>query len=95
MIHPSLFEGWCLPAAEGLARGLNLVYCSGSGIDEVSRHFQGQAYPMARQSSIDYWIDAVDKSLLEGPKNPVPESTKISDWQQVSLETLKIYQNLL
>ncbi len=95
MIHPSRFEGWCLPAAEALSRGLNLVYCSGSGIDEVCRYFPNQVQAVAKDAKVEDWIDGLEKSMQTPQLKLAKEPMKLPDWHHVSLETLKIYQNLL
>jgi len=35
LVHPSLYEGFCLPAAEANAHGIPVVFHKGSGIDET------------------------------------------------------------
>ena len=95
LLHTSLFEGWCLPVAHALSRALRVVYCSGSGIDEVCRHFPENSCGIQGSSPLDQWINAVEEAV----KNPVLASQHLPSgllsWTSVGLETLKIYRNLV
>jgi glycosyltransferase involved in cell wall biosynthesis len=104
MVHPSLYEGWCLPAARALSQSLNLVYCGGSGIDEVCQFFPGQSAALSKKAPISAWVDAID--MLLGRRHgsghdedhqgrTSHQSSQRPDWQFVASETLKVYQNLL
>lgn len=60
-IHPSMYEGFCLPAAEAIAAGLPIVYLSGSGIDEVAGNVVG--FPLERNASISMWLERIQEAI--------------------------------
>jgi glycosyltransferase involved in cell wall biosynthesis len=95
MIHPSLYEGWCLPAAEGLSRGLKLIYCPGSGIDEVAQYFRDQTTAVHRSEPLEAWITALDDAWSTDTMSRQKNSHLLPEWRHAALETLKIYENLL
>jgi glycosyltransferase involved in cell wall biosynthesis len=94
LLHPSLYEGWCLPAADALVRGLHVVYCSGSGIDDVCRHSKSQTTGLSREQSWADWIDAT-KVAVESFDNRVGEPILLPTWLEAAEKTLKIYQSLV
>lgn len=55
-VHPSQFEGFCLPAAEAMARGTPVIHMAGSAIDEVVG-VAGTAMP--RDATADEWARAM------------------------------------
>lgn len=57
-MSPSMFEGFCLPVAEALSRGVPVVYCSGSGIDEVVSPEVG--FPLSPGSCGNDWLECID-----------------------------------
>lgn len=54
-VQTSLYEGFCLPAAEAQAVGLPVVYTRGSGIDEVV--FPGHAGGLTRENKASEWLE--------------------------------------
>jgi glycosyltransferase involved in cell wall biosynthesis len=93
LLHPSLFEGWCLPAAEALNAGLFVIYCSGSGIDEVCAHAPEQSVALGRHKSAEEWSEVLSE-VLERPKVEAL-GINLPTWDQVAQKTLKIYQSLV
>jgi glycosyltransferase involved in cell wall biosynthesis len=93
LLHPSLLEGWCLPAAEALCAGLNVIYCSGSGIDEVCAHAPGQVVALHRDNGPRDWAEALDE-VLKRPKAGTA-SINFPTWEEVAQKTLKLYQSLV
>ncbi len=92
-IHPSLFEGWCLPAADALVRGLHVLYCQGSGIDEVVEGNTEQATGLSRAASLADWCEAFTASI--SVFKPAEKTTALKKWSDVGQKTLQIYQSLV
>lgn len=93
MVHPSLYEGWCLPAADALSRSLYLIYCRGSGIDEVAAYAQNQSYGLSRDATVDDWTNALSMVLDIGDFKV--DQANLPSWSEIASKTLKIYQSLL
>lgn len=94
MIHPSLYEGWCLPVADALMRGLFVLYCKGSGIDEVTSFgAKGQTLGLPREAKIEDWISSFDLLVNKDPITKV--EAKLPKWSEIGQKTLKIYKSLL
>ncbi|MEI6397431.1 MAG: glycosyltransferase [Pseudomonadota bacterium] len=93
LLQPSLFEGWCLPAAAALNSGLYVIYCSGSGIDEVCAHAPEQAVALSPEKTTDDWSEALN-GVLRRPKTTSP-LINLPTWEEVAQKTLKIYQSLV
>lgn len=94
LLHPSLYEGWCLPAADALVRGLHVVYCSGSGIDDVCRYSQSQTTALSREQPLANWIDAT-KVAIDSYDNRLGELMSLPTWLETAEKTLKIYRSLV
>src|SRR5262249_8536194 len=58
LLHPSLYEGFCLPAVEALASGCAVVYQSGSAMDEILA--PNVAVAMAKDAPVDHWVQSVE-----------------------------------
>ena len=92
-IHPSLFEGWCLPAADALVRGLHVLYCQGSGIDEVVEGHTERATGLSRTAALADWCEAFT-ATISGFK-PAEKAPDLKKWSDVGQKTLQIYQSLV
>lgn len=93
LLHPSLYEGWCFPASDALARGLMLLYCRGSGIDEVAACGKKLSKGLKQEASIDDWVSALEALVAKGPQQP--EAPRLPSWLEIAQKTLKIYDSLL
>lgn len=99
LIHTSLYEGFCLPAADAIAHGIPVVYMKGSGIDEV---VGSGGIGLDRSEGAQSWIDAIAsyQSLwqkdMENLKNKMKEAQlQFLSWRQVAEKTVKIYNELM
>lgn len=88
-VQTSLFEGFCLPAAEAQATGLPVVFTSGSGIDEVV--FPGHGGGLDRTAKAPQWAD----KIKDVDKTASLKAREFQDWLQIrhtwkdSAESLK------
>ena len=98
LIHPSKYEGWCLPASEALMAGAMVLFQSGSGIDEVCSLFRNKTLGMSADATLSAWVDAA-KALLARAEaignDEVCIETSLPSWGDVALRTLNIYQSLI
>ncbi len=92
-IHPAIFEGWCLPAADALSRGLHVMYCIGSGIDEVVAHHPQRASGLTPKASLADWCDGFKAALSS--YNPQLKAPVLEKWSEVAKKTLNIYALLV
>ena len=92
-IHPSLFEGWCLPAADALMRGLHVLYCTGSGIDEIFEGHSAAATGLPRSASLVDWCEAFSAAITA--LKPAENIGTLKKWSEVAQKTLQIYQSLV
>ncbi|MCX6123606.1 MAG: hypothetical protein NTV34_02475 [Proteobacteria bacterium] len=93
VVQPSLFEGWCLPAAHGLQRGQHVLYCRGTGVDEVAAHCPEQATGMPRNSTPEDWSQSF-RDIVQRI-NPPSKHIVMQTWEEVAKKTQRIYQQLL
>ena len=97
-VHPSLYEGFCLPAAEALAAGIPVVFQSGSAVDEVVSPNCGIGMKI-EHSALD-WVDAIGQ--LNAGKNSETFLTALKNhwhtkptWKDAAVAVKKLYTNLL
>ena len=96
LLHPSYLEGYCLPAAEAISRGIPVVYRSGSAIDETV----GEAgIGLSRHAGADAWVAAVD-SLARRRSAPFSLQTdidvqagKLLSWSEVARQLISVYND--
>lgn len=97
-VHPSLYEGFCLPVTEAFSFGLPVVYRSGSGIDEAAG--RTVATGLAATASDDDWVSAVEQG---GRRRLEPGFQRdlrrwIADttgWEGAAQTLLQVYDNLI
>lgn len=68
LIHPSHFEGFCLPAVEALSYAKPVVFCRGSALDETVGPGCGSS--VERGASVQKWFQAIQEAL-ELKKSPI------------------------
>lgn len=90
-VHPSLLEGFCLPAAQAVQWRVPLVYNGGSGIDETVG-LAGEALPAT--ASPEAWADkliSLATRLDEWRKRCEVQGKTFLSWDEVAARTLKVY----
>jgi glycosyltransferase involved in cell wall biosynthesis len=98
MIHPSLFEGFCLPAAECLSSGTPVVYRGGSGIDETVGNTVG--VPINANASVFDWISGIEyaanlkfqQKFIRELANHIDAAPK---WADAGEKLRQVYEELL
>jgi glycosyltransferase involved in cell wall biosynthesis len=96
-LHTSLFEGWCLPAADAVMARRFVVYVKGTGIDDVCAFASERCLALEPEASLDSWVEAV-RSMVAQFKEPSASAHKVTElptWQSCAEKTLKIYDSLL
>lgn len=96
-VHPSLAEGFCLPAAEARSLGRPVVYTGGSGTESVVP--VGCGIALGEHATISAWMDAIEagRSLLESREF---EEANLADhrlrptWTQVATMLRDLYIEL-
>ena len=93
-VHPSLWEGYCLPAVTALSYQIPTVYTGGSGIDEVV----GEAgIRLGAADSIDHWVDAirrVSESKREFTERCSIQWERLPAWPEVAEQLAGLYDNM-
>ncbi|MCX6109263.1 MAG: glycosyltransferase [Proteobacteria bacterium] len=97
-LSPSLYEGFCLPAASSLVAGKPVVYLAGSGIDEVVGASVG--VPIPRGSDLAAWDEAIVKglALAQGPDYEVRLTQHLASmvtWSDAAKRLLSLYHCLV
>ncbi len=95
LVHPSLLEGYCLPAASAVAHGIPTLLTSGSGIGEVV----GPAgYALEPGDKPALWVDAILKAERERARFPslgAAQWSRLPSWTEVGQQINDIYARLL
>lgn len=97
-VHPSLFEGHALPAGDALSFGMPVVYCRGSGIDELCGSMVAKG--LSPEAAADEWLDAIvrlhEKSQADGWENAVQNHYKtLGSWKDCGKAVKLLYDELL
>ncbi|HYX35035.1 MAG TPA: glycosyltransferase [Oligoflexus sp.] len=92
-VHPSLLEGFCLPAAASIAQCVPVIFTQGSGIDEVVGEAGMGLSPEAGSRS---WAAAI-LELLANPDRALlctRRNQSASSWDDVAARTRALYDKL-
>lgn len=95
-MHASLYEGWCLPAADALKVGLFTLFVKGSGIEEVCAYAPDRCLGMAADDGPEAWRDAilnVVKTKFSIPSERI--RIDLPTWRDNAKKTLGIYESLI
>lgn len=93
-VHPSLWEGYCLPAVTALSYQIPTVYTGGSGIDEV---VDEAGVRMGAADSVDLWVDAirrVSESKREYSERCSIQWQRLPAWPEVAEQLAALYDNM-
>lgn len=93
-VHPSLWEGYCLPAVTALSHRIPTVYTGGSGIDEVV----GEAgVRLGAADSVDLWVDAI-RRISEGKREFDERCSaqwdRLPAWPEVAERLVQVYDKM-
>lgn len=96
-VHPSRYEGFCLPASEAIAFGRPVVYTIGSGIDEVVPDEVGIGLP--ENAAISDWADSIE-DVYKRSRSPQFTETiraKIAEkatWHSAATQLFRVYKSI-
>lgn len=96
-LHPSLYEGFNIPAVEAAVNGLPVIFTKGLGTEEIIGSDLGIS--VDKNYGIDSWVDSVSfcaKHLenRDWKLNANMALKTLPTWQQNAALTLKIYQKI-
>jgi mannosyltransferase len=95
-LHPSLYEGWCLPAADAIKAGLFTIFVKGTGIEEVCAYAPGASFGLDAGAGLNQWQEALFGALADKANRTAKEvKSNLPTWRENAEKTLKIYQSLL
>ncbi len=90
-IHPSLLEGYCLPAAQALATGRPVIFTKSSGIDEVV----GKAgIGLDKSAGLREWVEAMGEIVSQHNFYRLLSRERAEcapKWKEVATRTLEAY----
>lgn len=89
LIHPSLYEGFCLPAAEANARGVPVVYKSGSGIDETVEFGEG-----VDSYRVEEWAEIITQVMARELNLETASKIKNRTWSKAAEALAGVYNEL-
>jgi glycosyltransferase involved in cell wall biosynthesis len=97
-IHPSIYEGFNIPAIDAVMNGLPVVYTKGTGTEEIIGPSLGLS--LSPKESAEIWIGAIEECVkLVNDSCWIKKSEeavrKLPSWHQNAFLTKKIYQELL
>jgi glycosyltransferase involved in cell wall biosynthesis len=89
LIHPSLYEGFCLPAAEANARGVPVVYKKGSGIDETVEFGEG-----VDSYRVEEWAEKISQVMNRDLDLETTLKIKARTWSKSAEKLAGVYNGL-
>ena len=89
LVHPSLFEGFCLPAAEANAHGVPVVFHKGSGIDETVEFGEGNV-----GYHVEEWAQAIARCIDVRPSQELIQKIKQRTWAKAAESLAQVYNDL-
>lgn len=93
-VHPSLWEGYCLPAVTALSFGVPAVFCGGSGIDEVIAEAGIKLSPTAGPEEWASAIETVARERSGFGFRADSQFEKLPSWQQVAGQLKELYASM-
>jgi glycosyltransferase involved in cell wall biosynthesis len=90
-VHPSLLEGYCLPAAQAIATGRPVLYTKSSGIDEVVELAGLGLDPSANALA---WVEALGELVANDVYYRAlarEQNERAPKWRDVATRTLEVY----
>lgn len=96
LVHPSLWEGHCLPASEALGHGIPVVYCAGSGIGETVQYC---GISLDREASYEMWAEGVISACKLRYTSKFFEKVKTlvsskPTWRESAFQLKELYNSL-
>lgn len=92
LLHLSQYEGFCLPAAEAIARRTPVIFQKGSGIDEVVGPC---GFGMSSGASIADWANLLESEEWRcEPQILLDWINKQIDWSKVAERTREVYNDV-
>ena len=96
-LQPSLYEGYCLPAAEALNAGRPVVYCAGSATTELVEGMGAQLPPTATAGA---WLESVLSVSNWRTEDWFTQALQVHrrqlpTWSAAAQQTIALYQDTL
>lgn len=98
LVHTSLYEGFCLPAARAAAQCIPVIYTRGHALDEILDQRLGLA--LAPEEGADHWLEAIE---FQRNRRRNPEYAQIvrswlqnaPTWLDAAMATKSLYTELI
>ncbi|MEI8024841.1 MAG: glycosyltransferase [Pseudomonadota bacterium] len=89
LVHPSLYEGFCLPAAEANAHGVPVVFHKGSGIDETVEFGEGNV-----GYHVEEWAQVIARWIDVRPSQELTQKIMQRTWAKAAESLAQVYNDL-